>query len=1244
MRKSILALRLRGRRAVALFAGAILLLSAATAGRAAEDGRAQTNGFRFVDLSPFAASAGGSVRQFSVLPTGLQNFHGVPFRVDSRLAVTGIECARTGEFFPTEVTGIKVGGNAKRIHLLHGTMFADKDGVPVAKIVFHYGDGSEETVRLGYGVHVRAWIAPRLEKKSELFDRNSQVAWAEADERRGTASRIFQTAIENPKPSQAIATIDIVSLFSRAAPFVLAMSVEGVESNLPANRSPASRKPLRDLRQFGDSVYRGEITVRATDGPSGAPAKNAVVSLGITDDKETFFFGEAHCDAQGVCHMPYPPQHAVWLSVWVHAPDRAPAIIYESKTNRTKFSGEYAVTLKPGNTVGGLVKDAAGKPIAGAQVVIHKISRISPHHYGRVDYDAVVTGADGQWASHSLPNDLSGFSFQVTHPEYRPALYVTDGFAPPPTNTSSTATIRTSSSVSYQRLPDGTLVPMTTRRAVAPRGTTIPLLTSNALLAASAQIILQPAILVAGTALDSKGQPLTNTEVIFQQTTPVSERKYLRTDAQGRFRTMASAPGDGTLNLLLDGQSPTSVAVHIMPTMAPVQIKLAPPQILHGRVADQQQRPVPGARVRVDEWQGTTDLVRFQTLTDDQGAFVWTGAPPDQITFYVTKTNFSSTRHSFSGTMDNIIIPITRAPGIFGKVLDAETKKPIPSFTVIPGRKYSQNETQIHWDRSESARGLGGEYSLKISSYYFQPEARVLVEAPGYEPQVSGPFTGSDSYLSNFALKRGKGLAGVVQGPDGTPAAGATLVLVEKGEYAYLDMSGNVRVNGGSADAARSDLQGRFEFVPKLEPDKVFVSHEQGFAEAKVADVTKSGKIVLQKWGRINGAMRVGDKVESDSSTVRLQNDYQQYVNADGRASGFSFSVKADPDSDGNFVFEKVPPGEHRLALEYRFKDDRDGNPPLSHGSLIIVKPGSTADVTLGGTGRQVTGRVKILGGEQSDVDWRRDVHRLMLMLPQDAALPRNVRGLTQEPLVFLGGLNVPVAQPVDFQAMRERERAQRLYVLLFDTNGNFHADNVPPGKYNLVLNVTDPEDEYYNRRMIGSLSKEVVVPDEKNAKVNAPFDIGAVELPIRPRVKIGKVVPPFEAKTREGKAIKLSDFRGKPVLLHFWGLSLGYSTYDMQVLKEFQNTYASAGQLAIIGYNLDADANNAEQFAKRQGMTWTQTYLGQWSQTTVPAMFGINGNSACVLVDAEGKVASGQLRGTAIRNTVTRLFAAELE
>src|SRR5207247_1260670 len=100
-----------------------------------------------------------------------------------------------GDFFPTEITGLKIGGPVRRLHLLHGTMFADKDGTPVAKIVFHYADGTEESVRLGYGVHVRAWVTPRLEKHSTLFDPNSQVAWADTDEMRGNGTRLFQTAL-----------------------------------------------------------------------------------------------------------------------------------------------------------------------------------------------------------------------------------------------------------------------------------------------------------------------------------------------------------------------------------------------------------------------------------------------------------------------------------------------------------------------------------------------------------------------------------------------------------------------------------------------------------------------------------------------------------------------------------------------------------------------------------------------------------------------------------------------------------------------------------------------------------------------------------------------------------------------------------------------------------------------------------------------------------------------------------------
>ena len=190
-------------------------------------------------------------------------------------------------------------------------------------------------------------------------------------------------------------------------------------------------------------------------------------------------------------------------------------------------------------------------------------------------------------------------------------------------------------------------------------------------------------------------------------------------------------------------------------------------------------------------------------------------------------------------------------------------------------------------------------------------------------------------------------------------------------------------------------------------------------------------------------------------------------------------------------------------------------------------------------------------------------------------------------------------------------------------------------GKYQLVLNVTDPEDEYYNRRSIGQMSTEITVPDDKTAAVNTPHDIGAVSLAIKPRLRVGKTVPSFEGKMSDGKVVKLSELRGKPVLLHFWGMSMGYNTTEFQVLKELQNNYGTSGQLVILGCNLDGQGYNPEQFAKSQGMTWRQIYLGQRDQTPVPGMFGLNGNSGCVLIDAQGRLASGILRSTNIRTTV---------
>jgi hypothetical protein len=226
-----------------LFAQVLSLVMLCAGHRAAAAEPVQTNGFRFIDLSGLRTASAALGRPASVLPPGMRAFHSVPFRVDSAVGVTGIELARAGELLPSAVS-VEIGGKGQRIHLLHGTMFPDRDGVPIAKLVFHYADGKAESVRLGYGVHVRDWIAPRLEKRSALLDPNSQLAWSEPDESRGTTTRIFQTSLENPRPAEVIERITIESLFSRAAPFIVALTIQEAGSRLVSDRQPAARKRL----------------------------------------------------------------------------------------------------------------------------------------------------------------------------------------------------------------------------------------------------------------------------------------------------------------------------------------------------------------------------------------------------------------------------------------------------------------------------------------------------------------------------------------------------------------------------------------------------------------------------------------------------------------------------------------------------------------------------------------------------------------------------------------------------------------------------------------------------------------------------------------------------------------------------------------------------------------------------------------------------------------------------------------
>src|SRR6185503_5589512 len=96
----------------------------------------------------------------------------------------------------------------------------------------------------------------------------------------------------------------------------------------------------------------------------------------------------------------------------------------------------------------------------------------------------------------------------------------------------------------------------------------------------------------------------------------------------------------------------------------------------------------------------------------------------------------------------------------------------------------------------------------------------------------------------------------------------------------------------------------------------------------------------------------------------------------------------------GNFVFEKVPPGERKVYLHYRIGDRDSGRIALSHGMPVSVKPNQTAEVVIGGTGRRVIGKVEPVGADPQDLDWLRDVQQMSSVI----TMPPSVQSPTMTP------------------------------------------------------------------------------------------------------------------------------------------------------------------------------------------------------------------------------------------------------
>ncbi len=549
---------------------------------------------------------------------------------------------------------------------------------------------------------------------------------------------------------------------------------------------------------------------------------------------------------------------SVEVPVYVTATDYASQrIVVHVEQGKMK---DVTIELSPGSKINGRVIDPNNQPVSDAEVCILGLTNTSL---------SVLTDIDGKFEIDGIDPAYSTPRINVHHSVY-PSV-----------------------SIDFQPAPAGQSI--------------------------YKEIILKSGIVVFGQVTNAQGKPVAGVTVGNTQSPLMWNVIKCETNEEGMYLLDNVDVGELTLWAVHNQFAPFvfNTTLDLSKANKQINIRLSDPYELKGSVLDSQENPVPGTFVVMDEYNGVRNISKNHYPCNPDGTFIIPNAPKDgELELQIFGQGITSTKHNVDFSQDEQAVIVESSGRIYGKVIDAETGKPIPKFHVRMNASRTGNRAygySVTWSEEghtfNSPDGFfdTGRQNLPIDKHY-----RITVSAEGYDPLTNDlvvvkPIS-DDPNRTQFMLQHATLRFGRVVSVDSQAIEGASIVFypnenVNRNEIlprATTDKEGNYSILG---------LGSEFKIIEVNAPDytpNIYLLEDISQPNGQFNDIVLDHGASLYGYAFDEKGMGIADvKISAYFDTARTNNV---------RTSFSSLEFSATTDKNGFYQLSGIPSGKLRIS------------------------------------------------------------------------------------------------------------------------------------------------------------------------------------------------------------------------------------------------------------------------------------------------------------------------------------------